>query len=491
MINPPSAFRLILGLLVIATSSSVFGREFAVRTTAELVAALESAGSGDVVTLAKGNWTDVDLEINRGGSLGRPLEIRAEVPGETILNGASKLSIKAPFVTVDGLFFYGGAIKKGAVIEFKSHHGIIRNTAIVDYNPSRFETGYYWVFFSGDDNLLDRCYFKGKNNLSPLIGNAIDDSRRNTVRSCFFKAIPYVEANGREGIRVWGAGKFDATAENGAYFTIEGNLFDHADGEGTEIISLKSNHNRVLNNTVIATLGCINIRQGSSNLVEGNVILGQGRAGTQGLRMSGLNNIVQGNYVSNCDFGIRVSSGEYVTSALTPAYAPKQKIVKGQIIAEGPMATYPQVKNLTLSNNVTVGIKGADLEVGFSYKRRWPEEQMVLIPEMSLFQNNRFVRPRGGDSVIGTIPDTQPPLDQFSFEPNRYEGNELVGGENAFALATDGLKTEPLPVDWTEAGERKGFRVLRPNDVGPAWVVARRDAGRFPMEAELRAKGEN
>ena len=480
-----SFVRLPLALWFAGLSAAPFltAREITARNSAELTATLKTVGAGDIVTLGKGTWTDVHLAIARGGTAENPLVIRAEVPGETILNGSSTLAINAPYVTVDGLFFYQGALDRGSVIEFKSHHGIVRSTAIVDYNPAAFETKYYWVFFSGDYNVVERCYFKGKNNLEPLIGNAIEDSRHNSVVRSFFKNIPYAEGNGREDLRVWGSGKFDADDKDGAFFTIAENLFERADGEGTEIISLKSNYNQVLNNTVIGTRGCLNIRQGSHNLVEGNVILGRGVEGAQGLRMSGLHNTVRGNYVSNCEFGIRVSTGEYVASALTANYEPKIKPgAKGKANAEGRIATYPQVKNLTLSDNVTVGITGADLEVGFGYKRHWPEAQMVLLPENCLVKNNRFIRPGGGDSIIGTVPETVPPLSKFQFVPNRYEGNRLVGGQSAFASADAGCVFAQLATGWTEATELAVFKVLTAAEVGPAWVLAFRAAGKFPME---------
>lgn len=476
---------LALGFLLAGLSATplLSARDVTVRNPVELAAALKSAAAGDTVTLGKGTWTDLHLAINRGGKAENPLVIRAEVPGETILNGSSTLAIDAPYVTVDGLFFYKGSITRDSVVEFKSHHGVVRNTAIVDYNPPAFETRYYWVFFSGDHNVVERCYFKGKNHLEPLIGNAIENSRHNRVVRSYFKNIPYADGNGREDLRVWGSGKFDAGDKDGAYFTIAENLFERADGEGTEIISLKSNYNQVLNNTVIGTRGCLNIRQGSHNLMQGNVILGRGVEGAQGLRMSGLHNTVQGNYVSNAEFGIRVSTGEYVASALTPGYVPKVKPkAKDSTGADVRLATYPQVKDLTLRDNVTVGISGADLEIGFAYKRHWPEAQMVLLPENCLITHNRFVRPRGGESVIGTLAETAPPLAQFRFAPNRFEGNRLLGGTNAFAPAGTGCLAEPLAAGWSEAAEQSAFKVLTAADVGPAWVQAFRSAGNFPME---------
>lgn len=156
--------------------------------------------------------------------------------------------------------------------------------------PSR--QGYYWVFFAGEHNLLERCYFKGKNNLEPLIGNALENSRHNTVQSCAFVNLPYDEGNGREIIRFWSSGKFDEMTNDGALFPIQGNLFEHADGEGTETISLKSNYNQALGNTVRATQGGINIRRGTNNTLKGKIILGEDVPGAHGLRMSGSNHLV-------------------------------------------------------------------------------------------------------------------------------------------------------------------------------------------------------
>jgi poly(beta-D-mannuronate) lyase len=474
-----------LALFAVAVWAALCGgalraREFTVKTNDQLKSALDRAGAGDVVILTKGGWNDADIVVSKGGRLGSPVVIRAEVPGETILSGSSSLEINAPYVTVDGLFFQAGSVTKQAVILFNSDHGVVKNTAIADYNPPSFETGYYWVFFNGESNTLDRCYFKGKNNRQPLIGNAIEQSRRHLITRCYFKNIPHAEANGREIIRVWGAGKFGPNDKDGAYFTIAENLFDHADGEGTEIVSLKSNHNKLLNNTVIATRGCLNIRRGNFNIVQGNIILGQGAEGAQGLRMSGERNLIQGNYVSGTEYGIQASTGEFIKTALTPAYKPD---IKGKSGEEERIAAYPQNKDVTISDNVTFDVAGADLEMGGGYKKHWPEAQLVLLPENCTVKNNRFVRPKGGDSITGTTPDKAGPLARFAFKPNAYSGNVLAGGKNTFAPAASGVRAQPLPSGWTEARERAAFKPLTAKDVGPAWVIALREAGKFLIES--------
>jgi poly(beta-D-mannuronate) lyase len=472
--------------ILLVSFSSLWAREIPVPNVAALAGALGSAGPGDVIVLAKGNWADAEIKVERGGSEQSPLTIRAESPGETILTGGSLLEINAPYVVVDGLYFSKGSIasEKFSVIHFKSHHGTVLNSAVVDYNPPAFEDEYYWAYFSGDNNVLEKCYFKGKNNMHPLLGNAIDGSRTNTIRGCYFKTIPLDDGNGREILRMWGPGKFDPKDKDGAFCLVEGNLFDGADGEGTEIISLKSNYNRVLSNTIVGSRGCLNIRQGSHNVVQGNILLGKGVEGAQGLRMSGFDNKVEGNYVSGCDWGIRIQTGEYIESALTSGYQANMKEKKSKKGEGGEVnvAKYPPVQDLVLAHNVSVNNTGADLEVGFSYKKHWPENQLVLLPENCQIKDNRFIRSTGGESVIGSLPDTQPPLDKIKLSPNHYENNLLLGGTCAYAPAESGCKVESIPAGWSVEQELAKWKPLTPEDVGPAWVIALRKAGQFAIE---------
>jgi poly(beta-D-mannuronate) lyase len=480
--------KLVLGLL--ALGSIAVARDIHVRNPSQWEKAQLAARPGDTLVLEAGEWKDLKMIVTKGGSATRPLVIRAAVPGETVLVGSSSIAVKAPYVTIDGLYFTRGWIEKGCVINLNSHHGIVRNTAIVDYNPPSFRTESYWVFFEGDSNLVDRCYFKGKSNMHPLIGNSIDNSRHNSVTHSCFKNIPYNDGNGREIIRIWGYGKYDEVGTDGAFFTVDGNLFDHADGEGTETISLKSNRNLVQNNTVIGTRGGINIRRGSFNVVRENIVLGQGVDGAHGLRMSGSNNLVENNFVLGCDYGIRVSSGEYIKEALTKDYQPGFSEAE----TSGPpqrTTFYPQVQKLTLLNNVVIGSASADLEIGSEYKKRWPQSQMVLLPEDCLIKNNRFVRPDGGVSVIGTMVDMSLPFSRFRPNNNQYVGNLLMGGKCKFDAADKGFKTEGIRSNWSVEQEIKRIKPLTLADVGPEWVIALRQAGKFQVEDAVADAGSD
>ena len=468
-------------VIVGVTAAIAPAREAVVENAAQLAATLPRAGAGDTIVLRKGEWPNTPLVVTKGGSKARPLLIRAETPGETVLVGFSFLRIEAPYVVVDGLAFGRGAIEEGAVVAFNSHHGVLRNTAIIDYNPASFETQYYWVFFSGEHNAVDRCYFKGKSNHGPVIGNARDGSRHNAVTNSHFKNIPCRAANGREIIRVWGYGQNDELGKDGAFFTVEGNLFDHADGEGSETVSLKSNRNVVRRNTLLATRGGINIRRGSFNTVTENIVLGQGVNRAHGLRIAGQHNVVTDNYVANCDFGIAISAGEYVKTALTPNYKP-HPAENGS--SKSRTAVYPQVVGLTVTGNVLVGNSEEDLDVDRGYLDEWPAAQMVLLPEECVIENNRFVRPEKGVSVIGNMPKSEPPFGQFTFKPNRYAGNELLGGRVKFDPAAAGFAIQSVPSGWTIEQEKMPGRPLTDADVGPPWVIAMRNAGSFTVESE-------
>ena len=434
----------------------------------ELRAAITAANAGDVVVLRDGTWTDVAINVTTAG-----VTLRAQTPGKVVLAGSSKLKLSAPNVVVDGLHFEGGALTgdDGQVIHFNSDHGRVTSCAIVDYNPRDVETPYYWIFFEGHHNRLDHCYVKGKSHQEPVIGNAgggssprdsKKPSRHNTVDHCHFVDIPHVPGrNGREIFRIWGYGGNEELGEDGSFFTIEDNLFERAHGEGNEIISLKSNRNIVRRNTVRATRGGITNRSGNFNVIEDNIILADGEPRATGIRVAGQGHVIRGNYLEGTRGGINLVCGEHFESDLTGSFQP--------ILRDwAPLKRVPRyghVRNVTIENNFFVDIAGDDLIVGSGYKSGWPKSQRVLLPEGLTVAKNTIIKPSGGDVIVGTTPDRNPPLDRFVFEPNRFEGNVVVGDSAQITLdaAKPGFATRAEPP------HRPKPKPLTAQDVGPAW----------------------
>lgn len=395
---------------------------------AGLEAAMALALPGDTVVMGNGEWTNVNISFAAKGAPDHPVVLRAETPGEVILNGYSTLTFSSAHLVVEGLCFKGGALNGGSIISFNNDNCRMTQCAIEDYNPPSSSIKYYWVFFEGGHNRMDYCYLKGKNHEQPMFGNQRGPFRYNKVDHCYIKDIPLLTGiNGAEIFRIWGYGGNEELGDDGAFFTIEYNLFEQTHGEGQEIISLKSNRNVVQYNTILRSIGEINGRSGNYNTIRGNYILGGNIEGTGGIRISGQSHTIVNNYVEGVTGnGLSVSAGEYINEDLTGSYKP----ILRDGTPLGRVPAYGQVKNGVFAHNTFVNIGGYGILMSWGYKRNWPNAQRVLFPENNRIINNIIVK--SGGSVPYTIycdpQDTNPPLDRFTFQTNEFAGNVIYGG---------------------------------------------------------------
>jgi poly(beta-D-mannuronate) lyase len=416
--------------------SSAHAKTIDVRNMSELEAAIKAAQPGDTIQMASGEWRDAVINFNASANEKLPTTLKASVPGQVALTGKSKLRLNAPYLVVDGLIFRDGASSEGEpVIDFRSHHCRVTNTAIINFNPADTNVRYHWVYFTGSDNRLDQTLLEGKNNRNPVVANGCCESRRNKVDLCYFKDIAFVPENGREIIQVQGVGRSDQYTQDGAFFTIESNLFERADGEGAEIISIKSNHNSIRFNTIRESRGGITLRSGYANTVEGNYIFGRGKSGTSGIRVQGPRQRVINNYIEGVVNGLLLHTGEELftrgceTDYLTVDFVP----LKRPEAPCGYVVRYGQVRDGLFAHNTFVNLSGVDIYVGTNYKGGWPQQQMVRIPESNVFANNLIYKPSGGPAITTQIADTKPPFNKLKFKPNQFLLNLVFGGELVIA----------------------------------------------------------
>lgn len=423
--------------LLISSSLSAQKKEVLVSNQSQLNAAITAANPGDIIMMKDGNWHNTVINFNSKASALASITLKAQTPGKVVLDGNSTLTFSNPNLIVDGLLFKEGFLDgETSVVNFKSDNCRLTNVAIIDYNPKDFETKYFWVYFTGSNNRMDHCFLKGKSNMNPVLQNGEENARYNKVDHCYIKDIPYVKnANGREIFRIFGYGHADQKGDDGAYFTIEFNLFDHAHGEGTEIVSLKSNFNIVRFNTVISSRGGLVGRRGKNNTFEGNYVFGQGQEGSTGIRVAGANHRVINNYIDGVfEDGLRLITGEYFEKSLTPNFAPKKKA----------LPKYLQVQNGYFAHNTIVNCGENGINVGFSYKNQWPSLQMVLLPENNQFINNIVFNCKENAVNIAVI-DKNPPLDIFKFNPNYFDGNIIFGQNTSNTTLPPGIKViDPL-----------------------------------------------
>lgn len=348
--------------------------DYLVSSATEVSTALKSAGPGDTLLMTDGVWTNQHISFAGFGTATNPITLRAQHPGEVLLNGSSTLSISGDWLEVDGLRFEGGALGAGDhVVEFRGVNGEatnsrFTNSAIIDYNPTDVNTRYFWVSLYGQHNRVDHNRFEGQNHSGVTVTVWRDDTNPDyhLIDGNYFvdrpEPINPASSNGFETIRI---GTSDESLSN-SFTVVENNLFDRVDGE-IEIISNKSGGNIYRYNTFRESKGTLTLRHGNDTLVEGNFFLGQNKNGSGAIRVIGERQTIVNNYIANVDDraggAISISAG-VPNSELNQYYQVKDAVIAHNTIVNtlDTMMTFDDgfgssgrsllAENVTVANNL-------------------------------------------------------------------------------------------------------------------------------------------
>ncbi|HEY1199343.1 MAG TPA: polysaccharide lyase 6 family protein, partial [Niastella sp.] len=252
--------------------------------------ALTNAQPGDTILLDKGNWKDVALTIETGGTKEKPVVIAAATPGAVQFTGNSFIKFGSDYVVVSGIHFVDGFAEKGAVVEFRknndklANHCRLTNCVIDSYNkPSRFDNE-NWIILWGQHNRIDHCTIGNKLTGGTTIIVELNDERsqqnHHEIDSNYFNGRLPLGSNGGETIRV-GVSRYALTSSR---TNIHHNYFERCSGE-VEIISIKSGDNQINNNTFYECEGGLVLRHGERNTVIENVFIGNNKPYTGGVRI--------------------------------------------------------------------------------------------------------------------------------------------------------------------------------------------------------------
>ena len=450
--------------------------EVLVTQKSELAGAIAEAKPGTVIKLKNGTWTDLHINFTGKGRETAPITLVAETPGEVVLTGNSFLTMHGEYLVADGLFFKAGLLSgRAPVVEITSAsaHCRLSNTAIIDYSHTDKATRHRWVAVDGSHQRIDHCYFKGKAHMGPLLRN-MPGSKHNSFDHNYFVDIPAFPQNGLEIIQVMNNSPSGdpAAADDGEQLVVERNLFERADGEGAEVISLKSNRNTIRNNTIRNTKGGIVIRSGHFNTVENNYIESDNVRGTVGVRVTGEGNTVSGNFIRGVTgYGIVLMTGEYIERPLTVEWRPGTS----KDVPSRRIAAYHQSKKNRIINNVLLDNQGPDFFIGYQYLDKWPQRQMILLPEENSFQDNLVVKPQG---VAFQVMALDARMTAFTPKPNVYAGNVLYCSTQPETV-TAGVQYRPFE-RFTEEKKQYNFdqhHSLTEAEVGPAWAFDKKKAG--------------
>ena len=429
----------VLALALLAMSFPCLAATHRASSPAELARICRTIRPGGTVILSDGAYTGRHFIFRGAGTKEHPITLRAQTAGKVVLNGASKLSIGGEYLVVDGLLFRGGALNSGSIIEFRAknspltRHCVLRNTAIIDYNPAQIDTRYFWVSLYGADNTVERCCFSGQAHSGVTVCVWLDGDRpaRHVIRRNYFANRPPGNANGFETIRI-GTSTHSMTA---ARCVVSENLFEECDGE-IEIISSKSCENTYTRNTFLHCSGCLTLRHGNRCKVEGNVFIGGDTKGAGGVRVIGEDHRIAGNYFS----GTKSRSGGTVS------------LQTG--IPDSPLSGYFQVKDCEIDGNTFVDNPGALFALDAGYGKKGCK----LLPKGVTISNNLMVAPKGAKPMIAAA---NPPS-------GIVWKNCLAVGATLGMGHPQGIRLVPsIPSDWKN---RQKPQPLKRADVGPEWM---------------------
>jgi hypothetical protein len=422
-------------------------RTVSVASTAELNSATSAAKAGDCIVLADGHYTF--QTINRTATAASPIVVRAAHAAKAVVS-AGGLDVRGAYVVIEGLSW-----TSNGRFSFSdcSHCRLTRNR----FQPVETADNVDWITVTGKS---DSCRID-HNDVGPRtrIGNDImlagagpQTVQHTRIDHNFFHDVHRTTGNGWETIR---AGLSGWTFSS-AFTIIEQNLFKGCDGD-PETISMKSSDNVLRYNTMRANNGQLVLRHGNRSSVYGNIILGDGVAGSGGIRVLGGDHKIWNNYIAGVDgTGIELEGGESndSTGNLTDhKQVYRAQVVFNTIVAAGKqraisvggghpmdpidctvannlfqgagplMSQTATSKNTSYAGNIVNGAPGLS---------RSPSE--VRIADPKLVKAGDLLKVAAGSVVIGAAAGT------FSFVTDDFEGQARAKGD----VGADELSQAPV-----------------------------------------------
>ena len=451
-------------------------------TPQELSSAIASSGPGDTIIMANGTWTDVVISFYAQGVEGDSITLRAETPGQVILNGNSRLKIGGSYLKVDGLWFDQGALRSGHLIEFRrsssrlTTHSRLTNCTITNYNPSSYLTEYKWVSIYGAHNRVDHCHFAGKSHDGATLVVWLRDPPNDSpvwhrIDNNHFGHRPELGKNGGETIRIGTSSR----SMQDAYVTVEHNLFEECDGE-IEIISNKSGNNVFRHNTFLRSSGTLTLRHGNEANVYGNYFLGEGKSGSGGVRIIGERHKVYNNYFQDLR-GTGYRSALAVVNGIPNSPLNRYFQVKDAVVAFNTFVDVEETFVIGAGNSSTQSLAPDGLQIANNLveTRNGPIIEYEDTPINVTYASNVFFGAESGIGQVDGILIADPALvfDQDVWRPTST--SVAVGAATSIDFVThdiDGQERDGLPDIGADEISLSPvvYRPLTSQDVGPSYL---------------------
>lgn len=407
-----SGFRTVTYALILAVASCApDDRSKLVKTIEEFDKVVATLQPGDIVILANGTWTDVELKFTANGLPDQPIELTAEEPGKVVISGQSNLSFSGSHIIISGLVFKDGFTPTSEVISFRTskedlaNNSRVTNSVIDNFsNPERHDSD-TWVAIYGKKNRFDHNSLIGKGNrgvtLAVKLTTEASLENNHLIEYNYFGPRETLGSNGGETLRI-GTSHYSRKYSD---TIVQYNYFDRTSGE-LEIVSNKSCGNEYRGNVFFESQGTLTMRHGHYTLVENNYFLGNRVSNTGGIRIINENQTVRNNYM----YGL---TGHRFRGALV--------IMNG--VPNGPINRYDPVVDSFVNNNIVVDSDHIQLCAGSDAERS-------ATPIGSSMHNNIFMSKTNLNPF--TVYDD---VSGISFEGNVINEEAGVPIENGFRKA--------------------------------------------------------
>ena len=272
---------------------------YEVASVADLQTAIGVAAAGDTIVVKNGVYTtSAAISVNRVGSAGAPIVIKAETVGGVEFQGTHGISLSSPaaYVVIEG-FVFSHASGRISMPTGTHHSRYTRNVfQCVGDGP--------YLSVSGNDHEVDHNEFRNKSTVGNMIsvsGAGSQVAQRLWVHHNYFHDFTSPGENGAETLRFGLSGLSLSTGDG----LVEYNLFVRCNGEN-ELISNKSSGNTYRYNTLIDSPGAqLTLRHGNDCQAYGNYF-----RNTAGLRIFGDRHQVFSNYFEGNSIGIDMGNGD-------------------------------------------------------------------------------------------------------------------------------------------------------------------------------------
>ena len=399
----------------------------------ELNEAIANAEPGTTITMANGVWKDVQIKFVANGTEEKPITLRAETPGQVIIQGQSDLKLGGTYLNVDGLHFNNGASPSESVIQYfinddtLAHHCKVTNCVIEDFNKAQKNKQDYWVLFRGRHNQLDHCYLSGKSNRGPTVRVVVKGNQSiknyHQITNNYFGPRPPKGGPSAETIQIGDS----STSMSPSYTMVSNNLFDRCNGE-VEVISSKTNFNEFRNNVFYKSEGSLVTRHGNYCIVDGNYFIGDElKPHVGGVRLIGTGHWVTNNYFYNL-------RGEIFRGPLA--------VMNG--IRKSPLNRYIQVTDVVVAHNTYVNCESPwQLGVGSNIDQKdvLPASEIRdQVPIRTLIANNLIYNTKGDKLPIVRYDS----IDRIDFKSN------VINNQGVKFRGVDGLVTKDFSISELE-----------------------------------------